>query len=261
MSFLSYLNNIFTNLQELGLGIKIDILNYMHGEHHNSFTYCKKNSLSCHIDARLKPMIKIQTLYKKVGYLYCGCCYSFKNIIDKYKENIYELQITNISNIQEITNLPNIKYLTIENCKLLESIYNLPSLILIHILRCPLLKKVYNIPNINKQYVAINSCNLLTKFPYFDNHLITKDEIAEIVKFKTIYNYSIYNCKWLKYNKHCSKGILFTYIVNGCDVPLAIRIKKVIIIQRLCRWKAIKKILYKKAPKSVVDFIIRKFYI
>jgi hypothetical protein len=213
---------------------------------------CKNTNIFCDNHPQIISFIKIyyNNIFNYSYYesTYCGRCHTFEEVINMYKHySIIGLEISNIQ-ITELTNFPNLKTIRLFKCNLLESVHDLPSLECISVNNCPLLKRVYNIPSINKDKILASRCDLLTELPFYDDPL--KNE------YYNVENIKINNCKWLSNNVDLDG--LFICIM---DDPLAVRIKKVIIIQRLCRWRAIKKILYKKASKSVVDFIIRKFYI
>jgi hypothetical protein len=242
-----------------------------------SYYKCKKTNPSC-----ASPIINTRSdisytniFGKKCMNSYCGYCYTFNEILNIFKNfSVNSISLNNMP-IKELTNenLPNIKALIIRRCNLLESIHDIPSLVELEMTECPMLKKVYNVPNIEKQCITAHKCNLLTLLPYYDNQYristVTKTNNEELISNMLDmpdYFTCINECNWLDFNNIKSEIFVDApfYIPMRYwmpDISLEARINKLIKIQHLYKWRHIKKILYKKTSKSVVDFIIRKFYI
>jgi metal-sulfur cluster biosynthetic enzyme len=213
--------------------------------------FCKKSDKLCKYNNHINSYIKIThfNVFGKENSKYCGYCYSVEDIMLKYNYIVDILEIYNISVI-EIKNITTNR-LSISNCKLLKSINNINNVFNIEIINCRLLQKVYNIPTIEYiRYLRLFYCNSLTEFSNLDNKLTALDEISKRSSYSTQYT-RINHCNWLPYN---AIGI-------DWDYPLAVKIKKLTRIQRLYKWRTIKKILYKKIHNNIVDFVIRKYYI
>lgn len=200
----------------------------------------------------------------KINHSYCGKCYTFHEVLYKHPK-VKHLCISNNDNIKNISNINTLKSLRIQNCHSIETISNLTKLEHIYVFDCKSLKRIINVPNGNPYYVYVSSCPILTQFDVqivsTVIHLINGPQIIKCPwikdNLKLIRTKDTYPDHYYLGNSTSSpEGTAFLFLDN-----LDRKIKKLIIIQRLWRWKKIKKVFNIKISKDILDNIIKYLFI